>query len=116
MLGRDLVRNKHEILSRRIFIKKVPEYITEADISQYFSFFGQIDLTYVAKNFGNVDSELNIGFVNFLQHESVQLVLRQNTHVVRGYPLHCQAFKPKNEKNLIDKDLVKNQIGQTTSS
>ncbi len=98
MKGDDLYHNKSAFLLRRLFINKVPSWLSSYDLIDYFGKFGHIEHAYIAPNYGTHKSESYIGFVNFVDNETLNKVLSIKDHFIKGIKVNCQPFVDKKAK------------------
>lgn len=94
--GARLSSKKAEFANRRLFIKNLPPWVTDADLWQYFSKFGKVELAYKAANHDHHRS-LNIGCVTFSDTASLDRVMASSTHVVGGQQVKCDRFNRKDK-------------------
>lgn len=103
MKGKDLQQNTVSFLSKRLFVKRVPEWMNEQDLLEYFVQFGPIEMVYVTPNFAVKQLNSLIGFVHFVDKESLDEVLQSELHYIKGRPVKCSAYdREKTKKTALD--------------
>ena len=103
MKGKDLQQNTVSFLSKRLFIKRVPEWMNEQDLHEYFVQFGPIEMVYVTPNFAVKQLNSLIGFVHFVEKDSLDEVLQSELHYIKGRPVKCSAYdREKTKKTALD--------------
>jgi RNA recognition motif-containing protein len=105
MKGKDLQQNTLSFLSKRLFVKRVPEWMNEQDLYEYFVQFGPIEMVYVTPNFAVKQLNSLIGFVHFVQKASLDDVLQSEMHYIKGRPVKCSAYdREKAKKTVLDEN------------
>lgn len=114
MKGKDLQQNTVSFLSKRLFVKRVPEWMNDQDLYEYFIQFGPIEMVYVTPNFAVKQLNSLIGFVHFVEKESLDEVLQSELHYIKGRPVKCSAYDREKTKKTISNEniLVSNKNEQ----
>ena len=99
--GKELENNVQSIMSKRLFIKRIPEWIVEKDIKEYFQQFGNIEMVYLTQNYAVKQIKSLIGFVHFELEYSINKVLESEIHYVKNAALRCSIYDPKKNKPAI---------------
>jgi hypothetical protein len=113
MKGKDLQKNTVSFLSKRLFVKRVPEWMNELDLYEYFVQFGPIEMVYVTPNFALKQLNSLIGFVHFVHKESLDEVLKTELHHINGNPVKCSAYDREKAKKTAqdEKNLMSGKSG-----
>ena len=93
--GKDLAANTENFLSKRLFVKSIPEWMTQDDLQDYFKQFGPIEMAYLTPNYAVKQVKSQIGLVHFKNQSSIEDVLRRGIHYIKGIAVKCSAFESK---------------------
>ena len=93
--GEQLSLKKAEFQHRRLFIKNLPPWVSDADLVAYFSKYGHVEIAYKAKNYDQPNLKPAIGCVHFASAESLDFALAQPEHQIGGQFVKCDRFKEK---------------------
>lgn len=77
----------------KIFVGGIKETVTNVDLKDYFSQFGDIADAYVARNFYTGES-LYYGYITFCEPASLNKTLSVTKHVVCGKRVEIRRFEP----------------------
>jgi len=66
---------KKDDTSKRIFVTKIPQRVTEAHLKEYFAHFGDLEDFYMPKIFTNPSNHKGIAFVSFVDPKNCDMVL-----------------------------------------
>lgn len=95
VLGSKLSFKKIEFKNRRLFVKNLSPQISDIDLKDYFSQFGQVDNAYTAKNYDLHKKGGPIGCVHFKDSATIEKVLSQNLHFICGHLVKCERFQER---------------------
>ena len=98
MKGKELEENVQSILSKRLFIKRIPENIKDKDIEDYFQQFGTISMVYLTQNYAVKQMKSLIGFVHFEDESSINKVLVSEIHYIKTVAVKCSIYDPSKNK------------------
>lgn len=87
----------------KLYLGGLPEELTEKDLADYFSTFGELNNSYIIYDFDTKKSR-GFGFVEFTTKEDVQKVLDLD-HKIGNKFIHVSKMKLKND---IKKEREKN--------
>lgn len=103
---------------RKIFVGGISKDVTEENLYEYFSQFGQVARTVVNREH-YTDKSRGSGFVLFKSSKPIQLVLNKEEHILNGKQFDCQPCllreevkKTKKEKRLKNLESSSTQCSQ----
>lgn len=96
-------------MSKTLFVGGLAFTTSEKDLHQYFHKYGEIEKTNIVKD-RRTRASKGYGFVFYVEEASVEQVLSEKPHRIRGRQVDCQAAKKKSEKNKYKEMLSKTRI------
>lgn len=89
-----LASSSHIHRQRKIFVGGLPSSATESELRQYFGAFGSIDSCIVMMD-RQTGRSRGFGFVTFAEDAAVELVIKQERHILLGKIVECKRAVPK---------------------
>lgn len=96
-------------MSATLFVGGLAFTTTERDLHQYFSRYGEIEKINIIKDRITKASK-GYGFVFFYDEMSVDIIVEENPHRIRGRQVDCQNAKKKSEKKQYKDMIAKTRI------
>lgn len=120
----DILSVRYERDLKKIYISGLTSALTESDLERYFSQFGHVNHIQISK-FQNSHYYKGFGFLEFLNQESIPLVLQNSIHKIKGINVSVEKSKffkgsvhsPKsNPKTLQDLSFARLNTSQLVNS
>lgn len=100
--GENLTKFKSTLKRRRIFLKGLPNEITNKSLYDFFSFFGELEDAYVIQEYENEKSDTSwnssFGFVVFKELGDAEKILNKGHIIIEDKMVLVEQFKGKGEE------------------
>lgn len=92
----ELMKHNQMVVNQKVFVTGLPLTTTDAELGEYFSAFGHVEMAYVVKRNG-VNKKSRIGFVSFSNLQDKEKVLAIKNHKLGDNRVFVNDYHTKNE-------------------